>query len=151
MISFIKKVNTARKNLKTYRVGLLQAKAYRSLKNRTAVALKPYGLGTVDWAFLGVLNDAIKPIRFAEMAGLLDVDAPFITELIGKLIKKDLIEFERDAKDKRIKLLRLSNKGKKMVPEIESVMRSKSKEWLKGLSVNEVLTYISVLKKISEN
>lgn len=151
MISFLKKVSTARQNLKTYRVGLLQAKAYRNLKNKTALALKPYGLGTVDWAFLGVLYDTDRPMRFAEMADQLDVDAPFVTELIGKLLKEGYVKFERDTKDKRIKLVSLSSNGKMIVPKIEAVLRVKSKGWLQGLSVNEVLTYVSVLKKLSDN
>ncbi len=138
-----------RNNLTTYQVGLLQAKVYRILKQRTTLLLKPYTLSTVDWAYLGVLFDRKSPIRSSEMALELDVELPFITELSGKLEKKGLIVFQKDPSDGRIKHLILTKKGTELVPTIESILRKDSKEWLGDIGIRDILTYVTVLKKIA--
>jgi DNA-binding MarR family transcriptional regulator len=127
------------KNLKTYSVGLLQTKVYRALKANTEVFLKPYKISSIE-----------EGIRSSDLAELLGVEAPFVTSLSAKFHKRKLVEYQKDKNDKRAKTIHVTVAGHALIKEIEPVLRNESKKWLKDLSVKEVLTYIKVLKKISE-
>jgi len=150
MKNFLEKLHNTRHNLKTYQVGLLQTKAYRKLNKYTQEALKPYQIGTVEWALLGVLYDTQKPMSLKKIATKLDVEPPFVTELIEKLKKQKLVSLEKSKQDGRKKLLSLSEKGQNLVPEIEKMLFRESKKWLSGLSISDVINYIHVLNKISK-
>lgn len=120
------------------------------MKSRTAAFLKPYELSTVDWVLLGTLYDTKSNLNSTEIALMLDVEPPFITEVSRKLIKKDLMEFVKDERDGRVKYLHLSEKGKKLVEEIEPLLQKESKQWFKGAGINEILNYIEVLRKTAD-
>jgi MarR family transcriptional regulator for hemolysin len=138
------------KNLKTYSVGLLQTKVYRALKANTEVFLKPYKISSIEWAYLGTISEYKEGIRSSDLAELLGVEAPFVTSLSAKFHKRKLVEYQKDKNDKRAKTIHVTVAGHALIKEIEPVLRNESKKWLKDLSVKEVLTYIKVLKKISE-
>jgi DNA-binding MarR family transcriptional regulator len=150
MVNIFQKINTTRKNLKTYKVGLLQAKVYRKLVNETNIALKPYGITSTDWAFLGILFESSSPVNFGEVKDILEVKAPFVTEIVNRFKDKGLIELTKDENDSRIKLLNITIKGKLLVDQIEEILRARSKKMLSGLNINEIINYVHVLDKISE-
>lgn len=150
-MSIFTKISDIRKNTTTYKAGLLQTKAYRTLKNKTTLTLKPYKISAVDWACLGVLFDAQIPLRASEVAKQMDVELPFITEISKQLSKDKIIEFKKDPKDSRIKLISLTEKGRSLVPEVEKVMRAESKKWFVGASIRDLVGYLRVLNKIVEN
>jgi len=138
------------KNLKTYSVGLLQTKVYRALKANTELFLKPYGISSIEWAYIGTASEYPKGIRSTDLAEILGVEAPFVTSLSAKFHKRKLVEYQKDPNDKRVKCIVITPAGHALIKEIEPILREESKKWLKDLSVKEVLTYIKVLKKIAE-
>lgn len=146
----IQELLNLKKSITTYNVGLLQAKVYRKLKDLTNEALKPYDISSVEWAFLGVIFDHSTGIRSTELAKKLGVKAPFITELVPKFEQRKLLKYEKDDSDARVKKIILTTDGKKLVSEIEKVLRAESKKWLDGLSFKDVYTYLKVLRKISK-
>ncbi len=135
----------------TYSVGLLQAKAYRILKQNTSLLLKPYELSTIDWALLGVLYEQENGVGPSEMAQILGVEAPFVTAMAESLEKKGFITRIQSSTDKRAKLVVLTKAGKNLVPKLESHLRKKSKHLIRGVSISELLAYRRVLKAIIEN
>lgn len=151
MSGLFKKIQSASHNRTSYRVGLLQAKAYRILKNYTGKLLAAYELSTVDWALLGLLHDHPKGMRSSILAQELGVEAPFITSLFGKLNTMGLVESKRDEKDSRAKILSLTAKGASSVEKIEKELRSAMKPLLSGSSIGDLLSYVSVLETIIEN
>jgi MarR family transcriptional regulator for hemolysin len=148
-MTIINELIDARK-LKTYSVGLLQTKVYRALKVNTELILKPYGISSIEWAYLGTISEYTNGIRAGDLAEILGVEAPFITSLSTKFLRRKLVAYEKDPTDKRAKCIIITTEGKKVVQEIEPILREESKKWLKDLSIKEVLTYIKVLKKISD-
>ena len=90
MIQILEKLKRASYNRKTYRVGLLQAKAYRILKSRTTKILEPFDISTIEWAFLGLLYDKAS-LRTKVAARELGVEAPFITALVSSLKKRSFV------------------------------------------------------------
>ncbi len=138
----------SKKYLSTYAIGLLQTKAYRVLKQKTNIALKQFGIGGVDWAFLGVLYEQKKGMRLILLAEDLDVEAPFVTEIGKKLEKMNLVEYAKDPDDARAKVIMLTKKGRGFVENVEKVIRKEAKTWIKGVSIKEALSYIHVLEII---
>ena len=151
MTGFIKKIQMAARTTTTYRVGLLQAKTYRALKQYTTAALAHLDITTVEWAFLGLLYDAPKGMRASEAAAELGVEAPFITVLHKKLGKKKLVEAKQDENDTRAKVLFLSKEGRAFVAETEIYLRDKMRPLVSGSSMRDILAYISVLQTINKN
>lgn len=137
--------------IKTYTIGLHQAKAYRILKQTTAAALEKYHLSPLDWALMGLLLENKAGIRPSELAETLGVEAPFVTVLVDQLKQKKLVMRQKDPNDRRARLIVLSAAGRRKVEVIERDLRQSTKHLLQGLSPSEVLTYVKTLKTIVAN
>ncbi len=150
MMGILKKLSSVAKNRTTYRAGLLQAKAYRILKQKTAEILKPYGITTFEWAFVGLLADnaAMYP---KDIASELGVERPFVTQMVAGLKKKGLVSETPDKADARAKTLSLTAKGKAFVTEVEPHVRANIRSVVAGIGPGDVMGYLSVLEKIVEN
>ena len=146
----LEKLAFANRNRTTYRVGLLQARAYRILKQETAAILKPLGITTIEWAFLGLLYEH-KTMRMKDSAQELGVEASFVTAMINRLMEKGLVGESRDETDSRAKCIFLSTKGKEFVPKTETVVRSSTRRLIAGANPRDLLGYIAILEKIIKN
>jgi DNA-binding MarR family transcriptional regulator len=151
-MSILKKLTTAGENRTTYRVGLLQSKAYRVLKQHTDKKLTPFDMSSTHWAFLGLLyDDAKKGMRPGEIAEELGVEAPFVTRLSNEFTKKGFVKKASDEKDSRATLLALTEKGRTQVGTIEKHLRAEIAPLIQGVSMSDLLSYLQVLKQIIEN
>jgi len=137
--------------LKTYSVGLYQAKAYRILKYTTAKALEAYQLSSLDWAVLGLLYDHKPGLKSTEIAELVGVEPSFVTVLIDELSAKKLVLRKESSSDRRTKLITLTPSGRRKIPIIETTLREATKGLLKGTSATDLMAYLRVLKTIIEN
>jgi DNA-binding MarR family transcriptional regulator len=145
------KVSAVMRNRKTYQIGLLQAKAYRILKQHTSSALEPMQISTTEWAFLGLLYDQENAVRASFVAEELGVEAPFITVLLKKLKTRGLVTSYEDPDDNRAKLLCLTTEGRQFVIETEIIVLNKIRLLARDAGINNVAGYISVLESIIEN
>lgn len=147
-MSIFKEIISAGK-LTTYEIGLLQTKAFRTLKERTDGVLLPFEITSTEWAFLGMLHEYKDGIRSSDIADCLGVEAPFVTVLVANFMKRKWVTQSKDKTDMRAKLIFLTSEGHKKVIDIEAIVRKVSKTWLKDVSIKDVLAYIRVLKKLS--
>lgn len=137
----------AKKYSKTYRLGLLQAHAFRILKQRTLDILKKYDINTLDWALLGTLDD-VEKMTYKKAAETLAVSRPVVTLLCEKLLEKKLIETVNDLNDKRVKYITLSKSGSDFVAKQESTIRDAMKGAIDKTSTRDLLGYVTVLQAI---
>lgn len=151
MTGLIKKIINAASHRTTYRIGLLQTKAYRVLKQHTALTLVPYGISTIEWAFLGLLHDSPEGMRSKEAAQEIGVEAPFVTAMVASLKKKDFVIERADKNDSRAKNLSLTPKGHKFVIATENILKESVKDIMTGISPGDILAYLSVLKQMVDN
>ncbi len=152
MFSIIKKIATLdSKKLTTAHVGVLQAYAYRALKAETDEHLKEYGLISSQWAVLGMLWANSNGMQSKEIAHILGVKKPYVTSMTNQLLEKGLIVLLPDKNDKRAHLVKLTSKGKKLVPVIEKKLRKSMKGLVKGVSPRDLIGYMKVIKSISDN
>ncbi len=150
-MSLIKRLIT-KHLLTTYQIGVLVARTHRELKAHTDTVLAPYELTSVDWAILGLLHDdrgaGMKLIDLSEELG---VEAPFVTLRIKRLQTRELISVKSGTKDKRERLATITPLGTKIVTIIEPILRSASREWLKGVGPLDVKGFITVMKTVVLN
>lgn len=151
MKEILKKIQLVARNRTTHQVGLLQAKVYRVLKQETNKHLASEGITTLHWAFLGLLSQHTKGLRLQMVAEELGVEPPFITELAKELVKKALIDIEKDATDSRAKVATLTTHGTIFVQKTESYMRERMRPLISGVTPAELVTYLTVLEKIVTN
>ena len=144
-------IGLIKKATATYRLGLLQAKAYRILKQRTTEYLFHLDISTIDWALLGLLYDNQKGIRLKKIADDLGVEAAFVTSLVKSLKQKQLVQIDSDSKDQRAKLLKLTEKGLKLVPGVEQELRHLMRPLVSGATPKQLLSYLVVLEQIIQN
>ena len=137
------------RNRTSYRVGLLQARAYRILKQETTDILKQFEISTIEWAFVGLLYEK-KVMRMKDIADELGVEAPFVSAMASRLGKKHLL-VEEKSEDSRVKLISLSPTGMKFVPETEHIVRESIRHLIKGVTPRDLIGYLAVLEAIISN
>ncbi len=135
---------------KTYALGLLQNKAYKTVNIKTSLLLKPFRISAVEWVFLGMLHDQKESVSLKKFADILGVEAPFVTILASKFVKKRFVVYSKNPTDKRMKKITLTKQGHAFVIQIEKIISKESEKWLDGLSISQVGTFVKVLKKLTE-
>ncbi|MBW3538140.1 MarR family transcriptional regulator [Candidatus Parcubacteria bacterium] len=136
-------------NTTTYEAGLVQARAYRALKNYFGDHLAPHGLTMTEWALLGQIYSHSQGLRLSEISEILSVEAPLATNLVTSLEDKGLVRRCRDDRDRRAKLVAVSPAGQRLVPEVEQELRRAMKTFLTGISAGELAAYLKVLQKMA--
>lgn len=142
------KIDTTKLN--AYSTGLLQGKAYRSLNSALTKALVLFDISIPEWKLMGQLYDH-GDMKLAELADRLDVEAPLVTALIDKLEKKALVKRTQSRTDKRAKIITITSKGKELIEKSEPSVKLAMNDLLKGVSHEQLVTYISVLQTIVNN
>lgn len=135
----------------TYRIGLLQSRAFRIMKQRTTQHLSVFDISPFDWALLGLLFDSKKGMRCRTIAEEIGVEAPFVTSRTRILKSKGLIDEKGDKADQRAKILRLTEKGKNFVIKIERDLRLSMNYFVDGGSLSDFATHIRVIELVIEN
>ena len=135
----------------TYTTSLYQVKAQRILRDKATEALSDFDLSSTEWTILGQIYEHKDGIRLSELAILLGVEAPLITNLIERLVKKGFVQKHNHPRDKRAKLLFLTKKGQDLLPEVEGLVQEKMQKVLKGATDDDLATYYKVLMIIVKN
>ena len=151
MFKIFTKLAHALENRTTYKIGILQDRAYRILKTHTNDFLRTKGINSVQWAMIGLLSDLKDGLRPNQIAHELGVEPPFITSIGKDLEAYKYLETKQDMADSRSKIICISEKGKKFVKETEKELREHMSPLLKDVSVNDTLSYLTFLYTIINN
>jgi DNA-binding MarR family transcriptional regulator len=136
----------------TYQAGVLQARAYRNLREFMASELKQYGYTMMEWSLVGLVYDytAEGGARVSQLAKLLDVETSLVTNMLNVLEGKGLIERIVDEKDKRARRVISTRKSEADVKKIEKVLRKDMKTWMGVVSPRQLLGYVKTLQKLAQ-
>lgn len=138
--------------LPTYTSGLLWAKAYRILRGKVTETLEKYHLTMTEWALLGKLYDAdTDGVHLADVANALGVEPPLVTTMVSQLEKKGLVGRKEDVRDRRAKFISLTDESRELVPRIEEAMLQTQANLLKGLTDQDITTFMKVLETLVKN
>lgn len=139
-------------DVSTYSSGVLQSAVYRSLKKFTDTSLSEHGISTMQWFVIGTIHDAgATGIRITDLAKQVGTTLSFLTNMVNALEAKDILTRVVHNEDNRAKWVRITDYFEPKVLEIETDLRIKMRATIyKKITPEELLTYIRVLRKLSD-
>ena len=128
----------------------LTVSAYRAAGQKT---LKIHGLQDITREQIGILlilslKDGLYQTQIANILGK---DRPNITRMIDILETKGFIKREKDDSNRRILKVYLTSKGKEKVDFAKPLKERMSVAQYKGMSDEEILTLVSLFRKVRKN
>jgi len=124
--------------------------SYRAVQKKFAKELAPYHIGWGHFAILMSLyeNEGRSQDSLALSRGF---DKTMIAKSVVKLEEEDLIQRRIDPVDKRVKRLYLTEKSRKLVPEMERIGLGINKILVKDFDKKESKIILEYLRKIALN
>lgn len=122
---------------------------YRPFTNHINLQLEKYQLYSSQWALLRLLTDR-GPHSLVEIANFMYIEKPSVTRLVQKLVELGYVETVA-GKDKREKLVRLTEHGENIVKEIQANLKPYLEGSLAGVSEKDIEIATRVLEKIRAN
>ena len=109
--------------------------------------LDKYSIGLAHHKVIHLLSK-YSGISISELLKRLKVTKQSLNRVLKDLIKLQIIFFEKDTQDTRVKHVFLSEKGKKIFMEIFNIQKKRIYNALLNSSSEEVINFDNVLKKI---
>ena len=120
---------------------------YRDTFTDPKKILNKYSIGTAHHKVIHLIS-TYEGISISELLKKLRITKQSLNRVLKDLIKLEIIRFEKDEKDTRIKHIYLKEKGKKIFLEIFETQKKRIYNTLLNSSSDEVINFDKVLKKI---
>ena len=124
--------------------------SYRDTFSDSKSVLNKYSLGIAHNKVLHILS-TYKGITIGELLNKLQITKQSLNRILRDLIKINVIRFEKDSKDTRVKHVYLNEKGEKIFDEIFSQQKKRIYNALLSSTAKEVVDFNKVLKKLINN
>ena len=121
--------------------------SYRESFSDAKKTLDKYSIGMAHHRVLHLLS-MYKGITISELLKKLKVTKQSLNRVLKDLIKLDVVFFEKDQQDTRVKHIFLNEKGEKIFDEIFLIQKKRIYNALLNSSSDQVLNFDNVLKKI---
>ncbi len=118
------------------------------LQIRFTRLFRDYELTPSQYNILRILRGEGKPLPILEIASRTVTVAPGITGLVDRLEQAELVERERCEQDRRIIFVSLTEKGAKVLAELDEPLMELHKQVLGHLSTAEVKELTRLLEKV---
>ncbi len=130
-------------------IGRRFAILFRKVKNAISEKL-PEVVGK-DFPTLGVLALLDKPLQQNELAEHCFCDTPTLVKILDKFEKQKFLKRERSETDRRVNLVRITEKGKTLMPEIYEGVTKVEKLIFKDFTKSEKEIFLNLLTKMEVN
>ena len=121
--------------------------SYRESFSDAKKTLDKYSIGIAHHKVLHLLS-IYRGITISDLLKKLKVTKQSLNRVLKDLIKLDVVFFEKDQQDTRVKHIFLNEKGEKIFDEIFSTQKKRIYNALLNSSSDQVLNFDNVLKKI---
>ncbi|MDB9738856.1 MarR family transcriptional regulator [Candidatus Pelagibacter sp.] len=121
--------------------------SYRESFSDAKKTLDKYSIGIAHHKVLHLLS-MYKGITISDLLKKLKVTKQSLNRVLKDLIKLNVVFFEKDQQDTRVKHIFLNEKGEKIFDEIFSTQKKRIYNALLNSSSDQVLNFDNVLKKI---
>jgi DNA-binding MarR family transcriptional regulator len=121
--------------------------SYRESFSDAKKILDKYSIGIAHHKVLHLLS-MYKGITISDLLKKLKVTKQSLNRVLKDLIKLDVVFFEKDQHDTRVKHIFLNEKGEEIFDEIFSTQKKRIYNALLNSSSDQVLNFDNVLKKI---
>ena len=120
---------------------------YRESLEEAKKALDKYSIGVAHHKVLHLLS-MYKGITISELLKKLKITKQSLNRVLKDLIKLEVIFFEKDLQDTRVKHIYLNEKGNEVFDEIFTTQKKRIYNALLNSSSEQVINFDNVLKKI---
>jgi len=121
--------------------------SYKESFSDAKKTLDKYSIGIAHHKVLHLLS-MYAGITMSELLKKLKITKQSLNRVLKDLIKLEVIFFEKNKKDTRLKHIFLNDKGEKIFEEVFSAQKKRIYNALLNSSSDQVLNFDSVLKKI---
>ena len=121
--------------------------SYRETFSDSKKVLNKYSIGFAHQKTIHLLS-MYEGISITGLLKKLKVSKQSLNRVLKDLIQLEMISFQKDEQDTRIKHVYLSEKGKKIFDEIFGIQKKRIYSALLNSSSEEVINFDNVLKKI---
>ena len=121
--------------------------AYRDSFADPKKILEKYSIGTAHHKVVHLLS-IYEGISISQLLQKLRITKQSLNRVLKDLTKLEVIRFEKDSHDTRIKHVYLDEKGKKLFKEIFDIQKKRIYTALLNSKSEEVINFDNVLKKI---
>ena len=138
------------RQLTTYQAVILQARAYRTIRTFMVDILKRYNLTLTEWLMIGFVVDTNRNgARISDLADVLGVEMPVITNLVNRAEKTGWVTRSVDPDDKRAKRIVSTMEGREKACDIEGELQAATGDWLKDLDISMLDAYLSIVSSLA--
>lgn len=116
-------------------------------QNRFGRLLRQFGLTSSQYNVLRILRGEGQPLPILEIAERMIQVVPAMTGLIDRLELQELVKRDRSAADRRVIYIELTEKGEKLVSEIDSPLHDLHHELVGHLTRAELKELSRLLEK----
>jgi DNA-binding MarR family transcriptional regulator len=85
-----------------------------------------------------------------ELSQMLSVTLPTMTAMIDRLILSGLVKRERDERDRRVVLVRLTGDGKKVISNLMEIRKQEIEKVLRTLEHEEVEVFLGSIESVAQ-
>jgi DNA-binding MarR family transcriptional regulator len=85
-----------------------------------------------------------------ELSQILSVTLPTMTAMIDRLIQSGLVNRERDERDRRVVLVRLTGEGKKVISNLMEIRKQEIEKVLSMLDQKEVDNFLGSIESVAQ-
>ena len=121
--------------------------SYRETFSDSKRILDRYAIGLAHHKVIHLLS-MYEGISISELLKRLKITKQSLNRVLKDLIKLEIITFEKDNKDTRVKHVFLNNKGEKLFNEIFDLQKKRIYNALLKSTSEEVVNFDNVIKKI---
>ena len=121
--------------------------SYRETFSDAKKVLDKHSIGVAHHKVINLIS-LYDGITISELLKKLKITKQSLNRVLKDLIKIDVIDFQKDKKDTRLKHVYLNDKGKKLFNEVFDVQKKRIYNALLTSSSREVINFNNVLNKI---
>lgn len=119
----------------------------RTVIDREAI---PHNLTRAQWLAL-VLLDSESGLTQADLAERLELGNPAVGRLVDRLEERGFVERRGDASDRRIRRVYIKDEARPVLAELEQVAQEVRVQALQGISGEEHMLLVSLLRTVKKN
>ncbi len=119
-----------------------------ALNKKISNSLSIHGISFTEFQVMLNLSHAEKQsMRRIELAESVGLTASGVTRLLAPMEKIKLVEKEKNARDARVSLVKLSKAGKKVLQDALLTFEQASSGFMKNLKANEIQQMLKLIHK----
>ncbi|HBI09703.1 transcriptional regulator SlyA [Franconibacter pulveris] len=113
--------------------------------------LKPLELTQTHWVTLHNIHELPPDQSQIQLAKAIGIEQPSLVRTLDQLEEKGLISRHTCASDRRAKRIKLTEKARPIITEMEDVIRKTRGEILSGISEAELNTLLNLIGRLEKN